>query len=210
MKIFQTIIFYAIVQSTCIAFEPSKDIPSEIRPFEENGTIIIDWKSDDLNGDGLSDYLVVLEIQKKNPTDPDIIEKQRHVLIITRQKDGSLKTAKRNGNIISCSTCGGTFVDGFAAITTSNHTFSITNHLGGTSAQTTKIYTFAYSRRDTTWQLIRVERNQEELYQTEGFKYVMKPPNDFGKIDFTDFDSEFYLGQGKGYIPRKKKNTNQV
>jgi len=32
----------------------------------------------------------------------------------------------------------------------------------------------------------------------------MKPLMDFGKIDFSDFDSGLYLGQGEGYAPRKK------
>lgn len=206
MKTLLVCIFFSVFQMPCFAFELPKEIPSEIRPFEEQGTNIISWKSSDLNGDGLVDYLVVLEIQKANPSSPDMLEKQRPVLIVTRQKDDSLKLVKRNDNIVSCSTCGGTFVDGFAEIITSKYAFSITNHLRGTSAQTTKTYTFAYSRRDNTWQLVKVETNQKELNETEGFKYVMKPPNDFGKIDFTDLDSEFYLGQGKGYIPRKKKN----
>jgi len=208
MKAIIFFVFFSLVQNTSFAEvrSPSKKIPDEIQLFAEKNSIIIDWKSADLNGDGLDDYLVVLEIQKKNTSEPDMNDKQRPVLLLIRQQDGSLKLVKRNDQIVSCSTCGGTFDDGFSELVASNRAFSISNHTGGTSAQTTDVYFFGYSRRDSTWQLVRVETKQEELFKKAEYKYVMTPPSDFGKIDFENFDAGLYLGQGEGYILRKKKN----
>lgn len=204
MKSLFFIIFIFIFRTSCSAFESPKVVPPEIIPFEDLGSKIIDYKQADLNGDGIQDYLIVLEVQKKQTLDSDIVQKRRSVLILIRQQDKSLKLAKRNNNVVACATCGGTFVDGFAEILVNNRKFSISNHSGGNSANTVDTYTFAYLRRENTWQLNRVETKQEELSKDSEYKYVMKPPNDFGKIDFADFDSDLYLGQGDGYTPRKR------
>jgi len=50
--------------TTSFAVELADNVPPEIRPFAEAGTIIYDWKSAKLNGNGLADYLVVLETVK--------------------------------------------------------------------------------------------------------------------------------------------------
>ena len=204
MKSLFSIIIFLVLRTSCLAYESPKIVPSEIIPFEDLGSRIIEYKQADLNGDGIQDYLIILEVQKKETLDPDIDQKRRSVLILIRQQDNSLKLVKRNNNLAACSTCGGTFVDGFAELLVYKREFSISNHSGGNSASTAYTYTFAYSRRENTWQLIRVETKQEELSKDKEYKYVMKPPNDFGKIDFADFDSDLYLGQGDGYTPRKR------
>jgi len=203
-------LFFLVIQYSSLAEElsPSKNTPAEIQLFAEKGTFIIDWKSADLNGDGLDDYLIVLEIQKKIPSDPDMNEKQRPVLLLIRQQDDSLKLVKRNDQIVTCSTCGGNFVDGFAGMSIAKNRFSISNHLQGTTAQTTKTYSFAYSRRDETWQLVRIETIQEELFSEEKFTRLKIPPVDYGKIDFSDFNPNNYRGKGEGYQPSKKNNSN--
>ena len=56
---------------------------------------------------------------------------------------------------------------------------------------------FAYSRRDRTWQLVRVEsRSFRTSYPDDVQVTVEEPPRDFGKIDIGDFDPEDYLGKG--------------
>lgn len=206
MKAFLTFIVFITFQTTCFSLELPKDIPSEIAPFAEKGTIIITWKSADLNGDGLSDYLVVLEQQKKNSADPDIKTKQRPVLIIVRQLDNSLKLVKRNDIVASCSTCSGNRDEGLAEVTATNRSFSISNQTLSKYYLNTDTYVFGYSKRDNTWQLVRVESNQE-IFAGNGsnIKNIDTPPHGFGKIDFSEFDPEFYIQQGEGYKPRKRK-----
>ncbi len=210
MKTLFVCIFFSALQLPCFASNLPKEIPSEIRPYEEQRMTIIDWKSADLNGDGLNDYLVVLEMQKKNPSHADIKEKQRPALIIIRQKDGSLKQVKRNDIVISCSTCSlpGGLIDGFSGITVASRTFSISNQQMGSAYQTTYTYKFGYSKRDSTWQLVQVETTQERLDSDDSLKDIRTPPNSFGKIDFADFDPGFYLQQGEGFKLRKKNGTD--
>jgi hypothetical protein len=208
MKALLFFVFFSIIQTTSFADEQTDKIPPEIRPFAEEGTIIYDWKSADLNGDGLDDYLIVLEKQKNKPDDPYITEKERPLLIIIRQKDNTLKILKRNDLAVACSTCGGRVGDdGFTKITASKGKFSIRNHIMGTAYQTSDTYNFGYSRRDNTWQLISVDESTHGLYEDErdSIKNKFTPPHSFGKIDFSDFDPNDYSQRGEGFVLRKRK-----
>lgn len=208
MKALFALVFFTAIQATSFADEQTDKIPPEIRPFAEEGTIIYDWKSSDLNGDGLDDYLVVLEKQKKKPENPDIQVKERPLLIIIRQKDNTLKLVKRNDLAVACSTCGGRVGDdGFTRITASKGKFSIRNHIMGTAYQTSDTYNFGYSRRDNTWQLVSVVDSQHGLYEdeSEAIKNTLTPPHSFGKIDFSDFDPDDYSQRGEGFVLRKRK-----
>jgi hypothetical protein len=56
-------------------------------------------------------------------------------------------------------------------------------------------FTFAYSRRDKTWQLVRAEVSfyyAPDADSTEKSNIYL-PPKDFGKIDIADFDPDRYL-----------------
>ena len=186
-------------------------IPSEITSFAEKGYRIIAWASADLNGDDLNDYLVVEEKQKDSPDDPDIRSKQRPVLILVRQPDQSLRLVKRNDIAVLCSTCspGGITIEGFEQITAKQRSFSIVNQQGGTAFYTISTYTFGYSKRDNTWQLIREEDSTIDMHTLDVSSVeTYLPPKDFGKIDFADFDPASYLEHGDGYQPPKKKKRN--
>ena len=176
---------------------PAKNIPGELRRFVEPQTVLISFDAADLNGDGLSDYVVVLEKQKKKPDDVDIEEGQRPLLLIIRQKDGSLKVAKRNEKIVFCSTCGGVFGDPLDSIEVGPKTFSV-NHFGGSAWRWGNSFRFNYSRRDNTWQLVRVEEvsfNAGDPDKTMKTK-IYTPPKHYGKIDIADFDPENFRGKG--------------
>lgn len=183
-------------------------IPAETAVFIEKGYRINSWASADLNGDKLSDYLVVLEKQKNSPEDKDITSKQRPILILLRQPDLSLKLTRRNDKAVSCSTCspGGMTIEGYEKITAKSNAFSIVNQNGGTAFHNIYTHTFGYSKRDNTWQLIRVEARAIDMRTLDDTSIdTYTPPKDFGKIDFSDFDPEFYLGLGEGYQPIKRK-----
>jgi len=207
MKALLIFVFFSIIQTTSFADEQTDKIPPEIRPFAEEGTIIYDWKSADLNGDGLDDFLVILEKQKKKADDPDIQVKQRPLLVIIRQKDNTLMLVKRNDLAISCSTCGGRVGDdGFTEIKVSKGKFSIQNHSMGTAYQNSHTFNFGYSRRDNTWQLVKVVYKQNRLYENHEIMNIETPPHSFGKIDFSDFVPDDYTSRGEGYVLRKKTN----
>jgi hypothetical protein len=61
------------------------EVPVEVKPFVEQGTKPIALESVDLNGDGLKDYILVLE--RENPSlkdESDFPKNQRPLLIMKR------------------------------------------------------------------------------------------------------------------------------
>ncbi len=167
-------------------------VPAEVQPFIERETKAIALEAADLNGDGLKDYILVLERAKPETDADDYPKKQRPLLILVRGKDNQLSEAKRNENIIMCSQCGGVFGDPFSGVTVGKNTFTV-NHYGGSNWRWTADYKFNYSRIDKTWQLVRVEKTSfhtSEPNKTE--RKIMTPPKDFGKVDIADFNPSDY------------------
>lgn len=180
------------------AIEPlkAKDIPAEVKPFIEPNKVAVLLNAVDLNGDGLSDYLLVLQTKSSADSQPD--ETVRSLLLLTRQANKSLTLAKRSDKAILCAQCGGAFGDPLESITVGPKTFTI-HHYGGSSQRWANSYKFNYSRRDNTWQLVQVDESSFNSHDPEktAKEKTFKPPKHFGKIDFADFDPEKYLGQGE-------------
>jgi hypothetical protein len=169
-------------------------IPVEVKPFVENETKPIALESADLNGDGLKDYILVLE--RAHPTEKDEYDypkNQRPLLILVRGTDDKLTEAKRNEVVVMCSECGGMMGDPFMGVTVGRNTFTV-NHYGGSAWRWTSDYKFNYSRIDRTWQLVRIEKTSfhaADPIRTLKRK-IMTPPKDFGKVDVADFDPSAY------------------
>jgi hypothetical protein len=86
--------------------------------------------------------------------------------------------------------------DPFGGVTVGPGTFTVSN-AGGTGWRWSSLYTFNYSRRDDTWQLVRVEEHGFHASEPgKGRTTVSTPPKDFGKIDIADFDPGNWEGQG--------------
>jgi hypothetical protein len=172
-------------------------VPVELRPFVEAGTKAIFVGSADLNGDGRSDYLLVLEKQKQRESDPDIEEAQRPLLIVIRQADGRLKLQKRSDRVVYCSRCGGMMGDPLDGVEVGPGSFAV-SHYGGSAWRWSNRYQFAYSRRDDTWQLVRVDESAFHAGDPDHMtkKKVLVPPRHYGKIDIADFDPEHFLRPG--------------
>ena len=119
---------------------------------------------------------------------------RRQVLILTAQADGSLKLEKRNDKLLPCLNCDQTCFDSFQGITAGPGTFTVTFEVGCTTMGTFQ-YTFAFSRRDKTWQLVRVREEEGNMDPKRRSVGTYTPPKDFGKIDFADFDPENWKGK---------------
>lgn len=169
-------------------------LPAELKPFVEPGTRAIFVASADLNGDRRGDYVLVLEKQKQRESDPDIEEGQRPLLLVIRQADGSLKLQKRSDRVVYCSSCGGMMGDPIDAIDVGPGRFKV-SHYGGSAWRWSNAYQFAYSRRDDTWQLVRVDETTFHAGDPDRTtkKKVLVPPRHYGKIDIADFDPEHFL-----------------
>jgi hypothetical protein len=165
------------------------DVPSEVQLFVEKGTTLLAIERGDLNGDDREDIVLVLE-----PDDPD---QPRPLLLLVRDAKGALKLAKRAAKAVFCRECGGIMGDPFQAVSVQKGRFTI-EHYGGSAWRWSASYTFAWSRRDQSWQLVRVESSSFHATEPEKMETTIEtPPKDFGLIDVTDFDPEDYLGKGK-------------
>src|SRR5215471_8106430 len=154
------VLLLVVIGHTAFAEEgtylPMDQLPPEVMPIVAQGTRPLSLAGADLNGDGLQDFVLVLEKQKAQPSDPDIEDRQRLLLILVRQPGGALKEVKRNDRIVYCSTCGGMMGDPFQGVQAGPNTFTV-SHYGGSAWRWSVDYKFNYSRRDNTWQLVRVE-----------------------------------------------------
>jgi hypothetical protein len=170
------------------------EVPVEVKPFVEQRTKPIALESADLNGDGLKDYILVL--QRENPPlkdENDFPKNQRPLLILVRGADNKLTETKRNETIVMCSECGGMMGDPFAGVTVAKNTFTV-NHYGGSAWRWSADYKFNYSRIDKTWQLVRIEKTSFHASDPEKTlkRKIMTPPKHFGKVDIADFDPSKY------------------
>ena len=199
MKIFcilVVILFLPAILAAQIDYVSDSKVPGEVKGFIPSGTKVLALESADLNGDGLQDYLIVLEKQKANESDPDIDTNQRPLWILIRNKGGTLEVVKKNEKAVMCSTCGGVMGDPFQGVEVGLKTFTI-NHYGGSSDRWALSYKFNYSRIDNTWQLIRVEESTFSTHNPDKVKKkIYTPPRDYGKIDIADFDFENFLSGG--------------
>lgn len=182
-----TFCFFAI---TARAQTQAVEVPVEVKAFVEQGTKPIALESADLNGDGLKDYILVLERENPSSKDEnDFPKNQRPLLILVRGADKKLTAAKRNELIVMCSECGGMMGDPFMGVTVARNTFTV-NHYRGSAWRWSVDFKFNYSRIDKTWQLVRIgEESFNANEPNKTFKRKIRtPPKDFGKVDIADFD----------------------
>ena len=187
-KIFILLLTICFAMITGNAQRETVKIPAEVKPFVDSEAIPIALESADLNGDGLQDYILVIERQNVTEKDEhDFPKNQRPLLILLRGKDGKLSEATQNEQIVYCSDCGGVMGDPFMGVTVGKNTFTV-NHYGGSAWRWELSYKFNYSKVDKTWQLVRFERSDFHAADSKTLKKLVKLPKDFGKVDFADFD----------------------
>lgn len=173
-------------------------VPDEVKPFIEKGTIPIALETGDLNADGRQDLILVLSEIVPEGAGYEEGEGERSVLILARDANNALSVAGRNDLVALCKNCGGAFGDPFEGVVIKGTRFTVMNY-GGSADRWSYSYTFAYSRRDRNWQIVRVE---ESNFHTLDPNRTMKtriytPPKNFGLITFTDFDPDNFKGKGK-------------
>lgn len=179
-----------------LAQAPREAPPPELLAQVPKNAKYVAHATADLNGDGRPDYVMVVEPAGGKPAAAGEAHR-RPLLVVVRQADGSLATRKTNDRVILCSTCGGTFGDPFDDVTASKNSFTV-HHYGGSADRWMFEYQFNYSRRDDSWQLVKVlERAYHTSNPNKQQVKTYRPPADFGLIDITEFDPENFKGAGK-------------
>jgi hypothetical protein len=173
-------------------------VPDEVKPFVAKDMIPIALETGDLNGDGRKDAILVLsKPTRSDGTFDEAGMDDRQTLILARDASGKLTLAARNDHVTYCHSCGGVMGDPFAGLTIKGTTFTIDNY-GGSNDRWAVEFSFAYSKRDNNWQLVRVEETNfvatDPNHTTR--KHVYTPPKNFGLINFADLDPENFKGKG--------------
>ena len=172
--------------------------PAELKQFIGPGESLLDHVLVDLNGDGRKDAVLIVEpshVDEKARLDGEA-EGIRTLKIALRSPKGFLKVVKENRKIAFSRSCGGMFGDPFDGLSASSKGFTVSNY-GRSAWRWNFTSTFAYSRRDATWQLVSVEQSSfhaSDPDTIESKRY--RPPRDFGEIDIADFDPGRFMGVG--------------
>jgi hypothetical protein len=165
-------------------------VPPQIAPFVEKGTRPILLEKGDLDGDGISDCILVLEEKEAE------YERRRILRILLGTAAGGFKAAKRSESAVRDDRCGGTLGDCLQGVIVTPRQFVIGEY-GGSGWRWSREATFRYSRRDRTWQLVEVTEQSFHVGNPEKVEVTThKPPRDFGKIDIEEYDAFDYLGKG--------------
>ena len=188
-----------ILPFSAVAQNDAVKVPEEVKPFVEKGMIPIALETGDLNADGRKDFILVTSPRVPDGSMYDEAgDGARQTMILVRGADGTLSVAARNDEVVMCKNCGGVFGDPFAGVAIKGTRFTVSNY-GGSNDRWAYDFTFGYSLRDKTWQLVRVEETSFHALdpvKTEK-KHVYSPPKSFGLINFADFKEGEYLGKGK-------------
>lgn len=177
--------------------DTSKVVPAALKKLVSQQESMLTFESADLNGDGLEDFIFVVEARPAGTKKDEEDEGKRTLKIALRHPDNSVKVVKTNDSVVYCAQCGGVFGDPFEALEASTKGFTV-RHYGGSNWRWANTYTFGYSRKDATWQL--VEATELSFHTSDPNKQKSKtyrPPKHFGKIDIADFNPEKFVGVGK-------------
>lgn len=186
--------FTFLASSLLAQREPAK-LPAEVKALIPAKSEVLDAATADLDGDDLPDYVVVAE----ETSEPDAEDPTRTVYVIRQKPAGEFAIAARNDHAVIAKSSGGAMGDPFDSVIAKKKEFTL-SHFGGRREKWNASYTFGYSRIDNAWQLIRIEASRwSETAEMQTFK----PPHDFGKIAFEEFDAEKWQGRGEGYKKSK-------
>ena len=186
-----------LVPAAAIA-QDAVSVPDEVKRFVDKERIPVALETGDLNSDGRKDFILVVSEIVPDDAPYEEGDGERSVIILVRESDNSLTLAARNNLVAMCKRCGGAFGDPFEGVVIQGTKFTVMNY-GGSAERWSYSYTFSYSRRDRTWQLVRVEESHFHTLDPERTKKlrVYTPPKHFGLITFAEFDPDSFQGKGK-------------
>ncbi|MBL0272748.1 MAG: hypothetical protein IPQ06_06645 [Chitinophagaceae bacterium] len=148
--VFLAITYFACFFSGLKAQNP--DVPEELKPFVQKGYDVLDFAKEDMNGDKLPDYILILKIEGEDTmtfNNPDS-EAARPLLLIIRQPDGILKLQVSNNELVLCRQCGGVMGDPYEGLTVKPGEFRVSFY-GGSSWRWTGDFTFRYDKIKKNW-----------------------------------------------------------
>ena len=165
---------------TASSFAQTK-IPTSVSSQVPAGWTVKEVIKGQLNNDTKQDMVVVVE----NKNTEEIPRK----IMIFFADDKNYKLSGTSDLAVFCEKCGGIFGDPYNGVQIDKKKIIINNY-GGSAWRWTDDFTFAYSRIDQQWQLVKIEKSSFHSSNPEKVKYTTKLPKEFGKISLENFDPE--------------------
>ncbi|HEX8460069.1 MAG TPA: hypothetical protein VF623_01510 [Segetibacter sp.] len=154
----------------------------KIKQFIPEGYHIYDTASGDINGDGMRDYVLVLNSNTENANSKG----DRPLIVLTGAAKGKFELLARNDNVVLCTTCGGIFGDPYNKISVEGQLIAIEHKVGG-NYQWSRIITFKY-KADTKEMVLNEDIIRSfEKSSPNNQKSIASNKNDFGVLPFTDY-----------------------
>lgn len=182
-------------QKATISSTSGEAATPEIKPantsfskFIPSGYSVLDSALGNLNGDNLTDAILILKKNGEEKTS-DVVDnpEKRPLLILTGNPDNTFTLAARNDNTVFCVDCGGVLGDPYNGITIKNGYFSV-EHYGGSSWRWARIITYKYSEAEKGWFLHKDGSESFHASNPEKVETIIKTTKDFGKVPFVNFD----------------------
>lgn len=147
------------------------------------GYTVLDNASGDLDGDGLKDYVFVLQNDEVR-NDPDEV---RPLLIIMGKPKGKFEVLSRNDRVVLCSTCGGMYLDPYERLTIKDGLLTVHHKVGSNWIWTREI-SFRYDPLQR--QMILQGDSGVSYHVSAPSKYttIVTNKEDFSKVSFSCFD----------------------
>lgn len=164
--------------STSESSKTKADAQAELTPFIAPWMKIRDVARGDINGDGISDVVMVIE----SATDK---RKPRSILLLVRDASGALHKAAQNDKIVPCEDCGGMLGDPLALLAVDHGTITLVNE-GGTGIAWSDEYTFKYEKEER-WLLEGLTRRSVQRGDGNS-KTIELHRNQLGIIPFDSAD----------------------
>ena len=103
----------------------------------------------------------------------------------------SYTVSDESDTVVYCKMCGGVFGDPYDSVSIEKQKIIINNY-GGGAWRWTANYTFAYSRIDKEWQLVKIVNSSYHTSDPNKTKTKTKVrlPKDFGKIGLAKFNPD--------------------
>jgi hypothetical protein len=163
-------------------------LPKDVQTFVLQGTRPIEIERADLDGDGRVDFLLVVE--RVAITSDTETQRDRTLLVLLKQPDGTLRLAGRSEGAVPEPDCGGPFGDCFQGVEVGRRHFTI-NTYGGSSWRTNASATFAYVPAKHGWYLQNATISTFHVSDPgDVSKRIYRWPRDFGRIALEDFSYE--------------------
>lgn len=186
------IVALAAFVSICAAAQKTP-MPAELKPFVTSGYQALAYGKQDINADGLLDYVLILKKQGEDTisAESEDFEASRPLLVITRKKDKSLAVAVTNNDVVMCRNCGGAFGDPFEELIMVPGGFNL-DFYGGAGWRWSEEYQFRYDKLKKTWMFAK----QNSTYFHAGdpdktMQHATITRAEAGDITLADFDSEY-------------------